>query len=66
MIRSSYRISSISNAAGSVSMSTVALIVPCGMSERLLGVDEYVVPQTRFEMALDLRQVEVRTGAGGF
>ncbi len=29
--RSSKRISSISNAAGSVSMSTVARIVPCGM-----------------------------------
>ena len=29
--RSSKRISSISNAAGSVSISTVARIVPCGM-----------------------------------
>ena len=32
--RSAYRISSISNAAGIVSISTVARIVPCGMPSR--------------------------------
>ena len=34
--------------------------------QRLLRVHEDVVPQTRFEMALHLRQVEVRTSACRF
>ncbi len=32
-------------------------------AERVLRVDEHVVPQPRLEMALHLRQVEVRAGA---
>ena len=45
-------------------MSTVALIVPARNAQRLLRVEEDVVPQPRLEMALHLRQVEVRAGAG--
>ena len=59
---SSKRISSISNAAGSVSIRTVALIVPAGIFSARLRMDEDVVPEPRLEMALHLRQVEIRTG----
>jgi hypothetical protein len=46
-----------------VSMSTVALIVPRGRCRALLRQHEDVVPQPRLEVALQLRQVEVRAGA---
>ena len=34
---------------------------PIGNAQRPLRMDEYVIPQTCFQMALDLRQVEVRS-----
>ena len=43
-----------------VSISTVARIVPCGMPSASWASDEDVVPQPRLEVALQLRQVEVR------
>ena len=55
----SKRISSISNAAGIVSISTVARIVPRN-PESLFGVDENLAPQPRLQMALHLGQVVVR------
>ena len=46
-----------------VSISTVALIEPCGMPSVAWAVDEDGVPQARLEVALQLRQVEVGAGA---
>ena len=60
---SSYSISSISNAAGMVSISIVARIEPAGQAEHLLGVVEHQRPQPGLEVALHLRQVEVRAAA---
>ena len=62
---SSYRISSISKAAGMVSISTVARIVPWSMPRLLLGEAEDVVPQPGFQVAFHLRQVEVGAAAAG-
>ena len=61
--RSSYRISSISNAARMVSISTVALMVCGARPSRPSGCTEHVVPEPRLEVALHLRQIEVRARA---
>ncbi len=45
-----------------VSISTVALIEPCGTPDVLLGEVEHFRPQARLEMALHLRQIEIRAG----
>ena len=46
-----------------VSIRTVALIVPRGRPSSSSRVREDVVPEARLEVALELRQVEVRPGA---
>jgi hypothetical protein len=63
VLASSYRISSISNAARMVSIRTVARTEPRG-ADRRLGVDEDVVPKPGLEVALELGQVEAAGSAG--
>ncbi len=60
-VRSAHRISSISNTAGNVSISTVTFIVPGGSDSVVSICAEHVVPERRFAMALHFRQIEVRT-----
>ncbi len=51
--------SSISNAAQMVSMSTVARMVPARDAQPLLAEQEHIVPEPRLEVALELGQVVV-------
>ena len=46
-----------------VSISTVALIVPCGMPSSSLRQHEHIVPEPRLQVAFHLGQIEIGAGA---